>query len=164
MSTDAVVTELFENLDNEKNHLVLFDINRLNDLNPMLVSEHMDLVNRLRNATAQPFRVTLVTNASTESRELMAVTRSGENINRQALDLIWPQHMYSLSHVALPFPPDDPLYGNSGVESTYGISLGALMPRGEKHVLTVPKELLMRVRFNPFFSYMKVVIQSEIDD
>ena len=164
VSTDAVVTDLFENLENEENHLVLFDINRLNDLHPMLDSEHMDLVKRLRDTAAHHFRVTLVTNADTGSREVMAVTRSGENISRQALDLIWPQHMYSLSHVALPFHPDDSLYGNSGVDSTYGISLGALIPRGEKHVLTVPKELLMRVRFNPFFSYMKLLIQSEFDN
>ena len=34
------------------------------------------------------------------------------------------------------------------------VALGLLSPRGEKAVLTVPIEVLMRVTSNPFFPYM----------
>jgi hypothetical protein len=33
--------------------------------------------------------------------------------------------------------------------------LGALQPRGERRVLLVPVEQLTRLRYNPFFSYLK---------
>ena len=40
----------------------------------------------------------------------------------------WPQDVYSLSHVAVPFPPDDDLYGREpGVKNRYGISLGTIV-------------------------------------
>ena len=34
------------------------------------------------------------------------------------------------------------------------VSLGRLTPRGEKSVLIVPEEVLMRLTWNPFFSYL----------
>ena len=71
------------------------------------------------------------------------------------LDLSWPQDMFSLSHVALPFPPDDGLYGGaSTAREAGGLSLGRVTPRGEKDVLIVPLDSLMRVSWNPFFAYL----------
>ena len=55
--------------------------------------------------------------------------------------------MFSLSHVAPPFAVDDPLYGSQG-------PLGSLKPRGEKDVLIVSLDALMRVSWNPFFLYL----------
>jgi hypothetical protein len=69
------------------------------------------------------------------------------------LGLAWPPRVFSLSHVALPFPPDDPVYGLTpppGREAT----LGSVEARGERGVLVVPQELLMRLRSNPFFPYL----------
>ena len=34
------------------------------------------------------------------------------------------------------------------------VSLGRLSPRGEKSVLIVPAEVLMRLTWNPFFPYL----------
>ena len=63
--------------------------------------------------------------------------------------------MYSLSHVALPFPIDDPVYGGKARGRESGsVSLGRLSPRGEKGALIVPAEVLMRVTWNPFFPYL----------
>ena len=62
---------------------------------------------------------------------------------------------FSLSHVALPFPENDPVYGNMATESPGGpVALGLLSPRGERAVLTVPVDVLMRVSSNPFFPYL----------
>ena len=86
-------------------------------------------------------------------------------IDSTALDISWPLGVFSLSHVAIPFPPDDPVYGASvSTNSAYdGIPLGRLEPRGEKQLLTVPLNQLIRLRYNPFFSYMKQRVIGVID-
>jgi hypothetical protein len=77
---------------------------------------------------------------------------------------MWPQDVYSLSHVAIPFPPDDPVYGaGKVVGSDYqGLPLGALSPRGETRFLIAPVGQLMRLRHNPFFSYIEARVEEEI--
>jgi hypothetical protein len=59
-----------------------------------------------------------------------------------------------LSHVAVPFPPDDPFYGAEGA-SRGPYPFGRLEPRGERGGLAVPVALLMRLRYNPFFPYLE---------
>ena len=71
------------------------------------------------------------------------------------LGLSWPRDVFSLSHVAIPFPMSDPVYGREGMESAPAtIRLGLLSPRGERAVLTVPSDTLMRLTCNPFYSYL----------
>ena len=71
------------------------------------------------------------------------------------LGLAWPPEMFSLAHIALPFTLDDDLYGrNPPPSSSDGVRLGTLSPSGERAVLTVPLETLMRVSSNPFFPYL----------
>lgn len=43
--------------------------------------------------------------------------------------LSWPEDIYSLAHVALPFPADDPLYGGHPPEKSPGLHLGELTLR-----------------------------------
>lgn len=72
----------------------------------------------------------------------------------QPLPLAWPQEMYSLSHVAVPFPLSDSLYGLQPDElNRYGISIGTIALR-ETSTLAVGLDTLMRVTSNPFFPYM----------
>jgi len=56
--------------------------------------------------------------------------------------------------MAIPFPPDDPIYGTGeSMNDTYqGLPLGSLQPHGETHLLTAPLSQLMRLRHNPFFA------------
>ncbi len=67
-----------------------------------------------------------------------------------------PRDLFSLSHVALPFPKSDPVYGNLAVENRpIGPSRSACSARAAKRaVLTVPVDVLMRVTSNPFFPYL----------
>jgi hypothetical protein len=67
----------------------------------------------------------------------------------------WPDKVFSLSHVAIPFPPDDPIYGKADSGGAYGLPIGSLEPRGERHLLLVPADLLLRLRHNPFFPYVE---------
>ena len=78
---------------------------------------------------------------------------------------MWPFGVYSLTHVAVPFSSDDPVYGaNENPNSSYhGLPLGRLEARGETHLLTAPLSQLMRLRYNPFFGYLEQRVVLEID-
>ena len=53
------------------------------------------------------------------------------------------------------FAIDDPVYGSEPPDgASRSIALGRLSPRGEKAVLTVPLETLMRVGWNPFLPFL----------
>jgi hypothetical protein len=80
------------------------------------------------------------------------------------LGLAYPLDVFSLSHVALPFPPGDALYGQTpdGTED-YGINLGALAGRGERGALIVSLDALLRVSSNPFYPYLRGRIEEQID-
>ena len=105
------------------------------------------------------YRLTVVTNAAAGTREVVEqdVAAGKEDSVVRPLGLSWPDGVYSLSHVALPFPPDDPLFGNepAGPGNPFRVRLGTLQPRGERAVLTVPVEQLMRLTWNPFFPYLE---------
>jgi hypothetical protein len=63
--------------------------------------------------------------------------------------------VFSLSHVAIPFPPQDGLYGaEPDPADDFGVRLGAIALRGERGVLAIGLESLLRVSSNPFFPYL----------
>jgi hypothetical protein len=59
-----------------------------------------------------------------------------------------------LSHVAVPVPPDDPIYGATAPSSRRAIYLGRLELLGEQGLLATPPNALVRLRFDPFFPYL----------
>ena len=71
------------------------------------------------------------------------------------LGLVYPFDVYSLSHVALPFPASDGLYGGEpDPADAMGVALGALAVRGERGVLVMDANHFARVTWNPFFAYL----------
>jgi hypothetical protein len=63
--------------------------------------------------------------------------------------------VFSLSHVAVPFPVSDALYGLAPDEGEdFGINLGAIAVRGERGLLITSQEALTRLLSNPFFPYL----------
>jgi hypothetical protein len=72
----------------------------------------------------------------------------------EALDpgMEWPAGMYSLSHVALPFPEHDPLYGSGG--GGREVTLGNLALRGEVRAIRISAASMLRQRWNPFFGWL----------
>jgi len=62
--------------------------------------------------------------------------------------------LFALSHVALPFPPDDPLYGEYPARTGSGLHLGDIALRGERGVLRISASERLRLRWNPFFPYL----------
>jgi hypothetical protein len=60
---------------------------------------------------------------------------------------------------------NDSLYGlNPDPAEDFGIHLGALAPRGERNVLIVSMDALLRISFNPFFPYVLGRIEEGIGD
>ena len=58
--------------------------------------------------------------------------------------------MISLSHVALPFPPDDPLYGQRPPDNEDVLFLGQMAIQGERGLLKLSSDWLLRLRHDPF--------------
>ncbi|MEN8133407.1 MAG: alpha/beta hydrolase, partial [Pseudomonadota bacterium] len=82
----------------------------------------------------------------------------------ERLALAWPRGVVSLSHVALPFPPNDPIYGQQPPEGDDHVFLGDLAIKGERGLLKIPGEWLLRLRYNPFYSYMQTRVLQWLDD
>lgn len=151
----ASLNRLYSRLEETGSELVLFDVNRASESQAFLRGSVDALLRQATPGEPHPFDVTLVTNRDESSRQLHALTRKAGSRARtsEALELEWPQGVYSLSHVAIPFPPDDPVYGRT--RSSFPFPFGRLEPRGERGALILPMDLLMRLRFNPFFSYQE---------
>lgn len=158
VSTSALVSQLYEQLPQNGSELVMFDIDRTSGLTPFIKPEDLTLLSRLTDHAPRRFIRTLVTNASPDTRAVVArrALAGATTVTEEPLGLEWPEDVYSLSHVAIPFPVDDPLYGlEKGLTALGTRRLGALSLRGEKNVLTVPVDTLMRVMSNPFYPYLE---------
>jgi alpha-beta hydrolase superfamily lysophospholipase len=165
VSTPAVVHDLFDRLGKGEHALVGFDINRQGGLEPYIRPEVASLVRRLASGGARRYRRTLVTNLNPDTLEVIArsVEPGSSDVHDEPLGLAWPEQVFSLSHVALPFPSDDAVYGAEPSGLYQSIALGRLSPRGEKAVLTVPIDTLMRIGWNPFFPYMQARIEEWLE-
>lgn len=153
---EAVTDTLLDHLAPDGHELVLFDVNRQSDVQPLLVNDPGPLTERLRARAHRPYGLTVITNAAPDTLQVVeqrASAESGQFVQR-ALDLAWPRMTFSLSHVALPFPPDDPLYGYLELPPTNHLRLGSIEIRGENGVLRVPMWALTRQRSNPFHAYL----------
>ena len=71
------------------------------------------------------------------------------------MDAAWPEGIISLSHIALPFPPDDPLYGQKRPEGSDVVFLGQIAVKGERGLLLFPSDWLLRLRHNPFYAFVE---------
>ena len=158
VSIDAVVDRLLARLPDNGNELVLFDINRSAVHSILLVSDPGPITSRLMQDPDLPFAITLVANDDPASSSI--VTRfkpafSAEVTHSEDLDLEWPQGVISLSHVALPFAPDDPLYGQFRPQERDELYLGQIAIRGERGLMKLSNDWLLRLRFNPFYSILE---------
>jgi alpha-beta hydrolase superfamily lysophospholipase len=156
VSPQAVVKVFMGRLAAEGHEVVAFDINRQAEVGPLLRPDSRDPAERLLHSPAWPFDATLLTNESPESHALVALRRSaGEStVRSEPTDLAWPRGVFALSHVALPVPPDDPIYGAEPPSTRKTLYLGKVELLGEQGLLAIPPNAMVRLRFNPFFSYV----------
>jgi alpha-beta hydrolase superfamily lysophospholipase len=157
VSTKAVISDFYELLPDKGSEFVLFDLNRSAKLGPLLRPEADTLVTRLMPDPPRSYKTAIVTNASPETPEMVErVTEAGSltTLDRP-LGLRYPADVYALSHVALPFPLEDGLYGTKpDPNDHFGLNLGAIALRGERGALIIGPNELSRMMANPFFAYM----------
>ncbi|MCA9286066.1 MAG: alpha/beta hydrolase [Phycisphaerales bacterium] len=150
-----LITRLFDRLPDRRSEMVLFDLNRSRWLGDLLrTSFENAIIPRLRRPDL-PFRLALVTNTAPESSQVMVRMRDGAEYSETPLDLAWPTDTYSLSHLAIPFSPTDPVYGTAEATEVTKLPLGSLDLRGETGVLMIPSSMMLRLRHNPFYPYLR---------
>jgi alpha-beta hydrolase superfamily lysophospholipase len=154
----AVVNTLYGSLEADGSELIMVDVNRRSYLEQFMTADHRSPFAHLRNG-ALPYRLTFLTNRSDTSRDIMARTRMpgppGE-VEDENLDLAWPRDVSSLSHVAIPFPEDDPVYGLAvRGETPEHFRAHYLQFFGERGLLSISAANRMRIRHNPFFPYVR---------
>lgn len=153
-----VVGGLLARLPRAEHELVVFDVNRIDAVQGLIASGPLADLETIRNATNQPFRLTLIASSAPDTRAVAAYTREagGAAVSKTELGLEWPSSVFSLGHVALPFPPADPVYGielPAGAQQPF--NLGAVAVRGESGALVLSLGAFSRLRSNPFFGVIR---------
>lgn len=164
--TQALMSELYNKLPLNGSEVVLFDINRSANFDILIKNSAINSIQQLLAESPRNYETTLITNISPINNQVVARSiKAGETEETiTALNLVYPSQLFSLSHVAIPFPESDSLYGaNPNQPQQYGISLGSLAVRGERSVLMVDLDTLLRASSNPFFPYMEQRILADID-
>jgi hypothetical protein len=136
---------------------VLFDLNRSAKFGQLLRTASDTALTRVLPAPPRLYRTAIIANVDADSSEVAErITEAGAVVEHsRALGLSYPPGVYSLSHVALPFPISDSLYGmQPDTADNFGVNLGAIAPRGERNTLIVSLDALLRMSSNPFFPYM----------
>lgn len=163
VTAQALLSHLFQRLPppNSRggpgwNEMVVFDINRTADVQSMLKQDPLTWMQPMLTDRNQTFMLTLVTNRGDEDTAVTAILRLPGSSVQDVCDigLQWPAGIYSLSHIAVPFPPDDPYYGGLPVGLNPVHRLGQLALRGERGVLHVSADSMLRMHWNPFHTYM----------
>ncbi len=159
----AIIDRLYDLLLPNGSEVVIFDVNRAAEMEWFVLTDFDVNLQKFLEREDRSYSVTLVTNRGPETLELVARRKGAgaEEWVEEPLDLAWPRGIYSLSHVAIPFSPEDPLYGST---PTSALTLGNLEIRGERGVLSVPLPLLMRLRYNPFYAYMEARVGERLEE
>jgi len=151
--TEATADHLFAGLNRPQDELVLYDINRIEDMAQFFRSEYRNLLQRLETNDNRRFRLTILGNRSSETQTVVVTSSQDGRSTTETIDTEWPLGIYSMSHVSVPFPAADSWYGDGRSTADDHITLGRLNAYGEKNLLTVSPAQILRLRYNPFYDY-----------
>ena len=106
----SVADHLLDRLPANGSELVVFDVNHTTQAEDLLRPDAAASALTLESRPPDPYAITLITNESPESPKVVARHRGAEDTEWREVrvGLRWPEGVYSLSHLALPFPADDP--------------------------------------------------------
>jgi alpha-beta hydrolase superfamily lysophospholipase len=159
VSAAALISRLFVRLPDRGHELVIFDVNRVEIIEHLLSKDPADQLAELFTDPKHSFSLAVVSNATGDddspSRDVMIHRRKAGQTDTsiELTEMAWPVDVFSLSHVALPFPEADPLYGNgNGSEIP---TLGNRALRGERGTLVISPGEMLRQKWNPFYSWME---------
>jgi alpha-beta hydrolase superfamily lysophospholipase len=163
VSTPAVMSSLYDQLPQNGSEVVLFDVNRSVRFRTFLRVASYTALSRLLRTGPQNYRTTVIANASPDSSQTVERNVDAGQVETRVkpLGIEYPQDIFSLSHVAIPFPVTDALYGIApSDEENFNENLGTLAPRGERGTLILTLDSMFRIASNPFFPY----VLQRIDD
>ena len=157
VSSGAVVSNLYERLPANGSELVVYDVNRNDTLVHLMRSIPGDPIEFFSDAAPLNYSLTVLRNANANGLDITIANMpaGSEAFAYRESRLDWPLGVYSLSHIAIPFPTIDPLYGDGSGNAAgdVGLVLGAIAPRGELGVLSLSPAFFLRTRHNPFFGF-----------
>ena len=166
VSVKALLTSLFLRLSPGGGHeLLVFDINRDAEVDALLNLESIPDTVLLLGSGPYNFDLKVLRNASSETQDIVSahLPAGDRTVSEDRTTLAWPPMIFSLSHVALPFAPDDPIYGHEAPVNAASIHLGSANLLGERGLLSIPAADLTRLRYNPFFEDMAGRIDAFLD-
>ncbi len=153
-----LIKRLYNRIESEGSEIVFFDVNHTTELDGFLARDYKDQLRRLMKGDNLKYAVTRVRNCDPGSQRVQAETHRAlsEEVTVTPLSQEWPPSVFSLAHLSIPFPPDDPVYGSDPSDpNAFTVHLGTLALKGERHVLLLPANYLMRIRYNPFHDYLE---------
>lgn len=155
VTASAVKAALFDRLQSPDAELVLFDVNRVFEREGLVAAPAG--FDTALEGPRHPYEVSIVTNRSSDDLATVVRQRAPQQdaVTTTETGIAWPRDVYSLAHIALPFPPDDPLYGDGSTASVTGLNLGRAILRGENGRLQIPASAMTRQHWNPFYPYME---------
>ncbi|MCF6314049.1 MAG: alpha/beta fold hydrolase [Verrucomicrobiales bacterium] len=161
----SIVDVLLDKLPaQKKNQLVVFGTNHDMGAEVMLKDAAGVWVEKMIKKKDLKFDLTLISNGEQKSVQgghaaVVALERKGgadDSLQRKVLQGGWPANVFSLSHLAVPMPADDPIYGEHQYEGDEypWITLGSITVKGERGSLQFGDNYFVRLRYNPFHSYL----------
>ena len=162
VKTDAIKNYLYRYLPQNQSELVLFDLNRHNNLVPITKPAALNFMSNTFPQEIQEYDLVKISNRNPTTNQVSEFRQAAGGLATQErpLDLSYPAGVYSLSHIAVPFPADDPTFGlEPRQDEFYGIRLGNLHLRGETNAVIIKADAGMRLYSNPFYTYMEERIE-----
>lgn len=155
VKVSQLMSSLFGRLEPNGSELLVFDINRAGWMENLLKLDFEKALLPAFEREDLPYELILVTNAEGDSHQVEARSREGNKVREEDIEEPWPREVFSLSHSALPFPMDDPIYGANQPDHAARLPLGTLNFRGESGVLLISDGQILRLRHNPFYNFME---------
>ena len=157
VSNNAVVDRLLLQLAPERHELVVFDINRFAATAMLLRSDPGPFTARLIADQQLPFTFTLVTNSNADSRSVVCIFQGALRHRRRSALSLWGRigpGTYSRCRTSrCPFRPTIRSTARNAPADAGELFLGQQALQGERGVLTIPENFLLRLRHNPFYAY-----------
>jgi hypothetical protein len=165
ITAKEVIHGLLARLPRAEHELVVFDVNRVDAVQGLIAPGPLEDLQAIRGAANQPFGLTLISNRGPATRAIASYARlaGASEVLTAELPLEWPSGVFSVGHVSLPFPPDDPVYGIAPPPVPQpAFNLGALAVRGESGALVLSLGAFSRLRSNPFFDVVRAKIEETL--
>ena len=167
VSARAIVTDLYDKLPANGSELVVYDVNRSSTVLHLMKNMPFDPAVYFESVAPLKFGVTVLRNRHRHGREVESFTLAAGELKPtvESTEYAWPSGVFSLSHIAVPFPTDDQVYGDGSSQSDDDprIVFGALAPRGEQGVLRLSPAYFLRTRYNPFFEFQETYLLEWLD-